>query len=142
MRTVCIVVCFLIVCVGASAQFHAGRRDMSVKEARQLVYLVLPNDTRQLPGLTLLTQRKPRGCITFDVLWSNPSTGSVHVDFYCVNARTAEVWRPTACEQVTSQSLEKAQGSIRRRLGLLSSERLGSDATPACCRIEREANVK
>lgn len=114
----------------------AETKAISTKQARELAYLALPQKTKKLPGLTLLADHAPRGCVTFDVLWSNPGAGSVHVMFYCVNLHTAEVWDED-CQVITSEVLRHAQEKLRKRLGLPGREELGADATPACCRIEK-----
>jgi hypothetical protein len=135
MRSAWSVAWLLVIWILAADHPEAGGRIITVTEARELVYLVLSRETKALPGLTLLPHEEPRrGTVTFDVLWSNPGLGSVHVEFYCVNLRTAEVWSWDECEPITSHALKKAQQRIRRRLRLPRAEKLGPDGTPACCR--------
>lgn len=58
-----------------------------------LVFFALPPATKRLPGLGLEPSKDaPRDSLTFDILWSNPGPGSVHVDFYALDLRTAEIW--------------------------------------------------
>ena len=105
-------------------------------EARQLVSVALSDKIKRLPGFDLLTTDLPEDvqkCLTFDVIWANAGEGSVHVGFWAVDMRTAEVWEPTLCERVTNKSLRNLQRSIRKRLGVTDAEyRMALKHSPCC----------
>lgn len=110
---------------------------LTVQEARDLVHEALSKQTKRLPGLTLWLsaeeEAKPSRCLTFDVLWSNPGPGSVHVGFWSVDRRTGEVWMPLVCRHVTNASLRKLQQAIRKRLGVTETEYNQALKHGPCC---------
>lgn len=96
-------------------------KTLSLAQAKRLVYEGLPAKVRQLPGLSLVpggTKHEGR-CVTFDILWSNPGPGSVHVDFYTVDLQTATLWSgPLPAELEAGPAVMKMQRSLRKRLGI------------------------
>jgi hypothetical protein len=114
---------------------------VSVKEARELVKMALPEKTKKLPGFTLwLTQEDeahPPKCLTFDVLWSNPGPGSVHVGFWSVDMQTGDVWNPMLCEKINNPSLRAAQQTIRKRLGITEDIYRDAITHNPCCKPEK-----
>jgi hypothetical protein len=100
----------------------AGDRTLTIGEAERLARAALSPETKRLPGLSLEPDWKPRRCVTFDVLWSNPGPGSVHSQFLTVDLQTAEVWSPTEWRRITTPALRTAQRSLRTRLRISDSE--------------------
>jgi hypothetical protein len=110
---------------------------ISLEEARKLVQLALPKETRKLPDLTLTPgpcAEPPCRCRTFDILWSNPA-GSPHWGFYTVDTRTGEVRTPFRCKRITNRALGNVQRAIRKRLGVTELEYRQALKSPAldCC---------
>jgi hypothetical protein len=121
---------------GARSATEGEAQTITTGEARRLVYQALPAEARRLPGLTLHLddgRDKRRWCAVFDVLWANPGLGSVHVAFYSVDMRTAEVWKPVACEHATNPSVRRLQRAIRKRLGVTEAELRAALARNPCC---------
>jgi hypothetical protein len=115
----------MVVLLTATASFQAldaGDRSLTLKEAEQLARTALSAETKRLPGLSLAADPHPHRCATFDVLWSNPGPGSVHVEFLTVDLETAEVWSPTVWRRVTTATLRTAQRAIRSRLHISDAE--------------------
>ena len=130
-----------IITVASYVSVRAEWSLLTINEARRVVNEALPKETKRLPGLTLWLsekdQAKPARCFTFDVLWSNPGPGSVHVGFWTVDRRTGEVWTPIQCERITTASLGKLQQSIRRRLGVTKGEWQEALKHSPCCLPEK-----
>ena len=131
--------CILIVSLfgGMHTQGSEKSGTVTVQEARLLVRAALSAQTKQLPGLTLWIspedEAKPPKCLTFDVLWSNPGPGSVHVGFWSVDMRTGEVWEPVLCKRVTNASLKRLQQSFRKRHGVTEAEYRDALTRGPCC---------
>ena len=114
-------VCVLLAILTGSAA--AGQRQLKVEEVEHLARAALSAETKRLPGLSLERQKQlPRRAVIFDVLWSNPGPGSVHVQFLLVDLDTAEVWEPTVCRRVITSSLLAEQRLLRKRLKISISE--------------------
>jgi hypothetical protein len=115
----------MLLLLAGSARFQVlqgGDRTLTMKEAEQLARAALSSETKRLPGLALYADPHPLRCATFDVLWSNPGPGSVHVEFLTIDLQTAEVWSPTVWRRVTTPSLRSAQRAIRNRLHISDAE--------------------
>ena len=96
-------------------------KTLSITDAAGLVREALPTETKRLPGLSLVPgEFKHLGrCVTFDVLWSNPDPGSLHVDFYTVDLQNAVIWSgPLPAELVFGPELARMQRDLRRKLGM------------------------
>jgi hypothetical protein len=110
---------------------------ISVKESRNLVRLALPEKIKHLPGFTLWLSDEdkinPPRCLVFDVLWSNPGPGSVHVGFWAVDRRTGEVWSIIRCRRVSNAKLSVAQQLIRKRVGVGDLEHQDALQKNPCC---------
>ena len=62
-------------------------------DAKRVVHASLSEEAKALPGLAIVPGGVERGrCMHFDVLWSNPGTGSAHVAFYAVDLRSTALW--------------------------------------------------
>ena len=121
-----------LACVTARAQSSPGL--LTVEEAKDLCYTALPAKTKRLPGLYLDTRvddPKYPGCAIFNIVWSTPTPGNGHVDFYYVDRRTANVWRGLGCERVDAQALMLKQKRLRKQLGI-GSETQKHAANPCC----------
>lgn len=120
---------------------RTGSSLLTIVEARRIVNEALPKETKRLPGLTLWLSKEdqahPPRCLTFDILWSNPGPGSVHVGFWSVDRRSGEVWMPLECRRVTNSALTKLQQEIRKRLGVSNEEWHEALKHNPCCRPDR-----
>lgn len=107
---------------------------LSINEAKRLVYVALPNDTKGLPGLFLEagTIQTKRRIVAFDVLWANPGPGSVHVDFYYVDRQTAALWRGISCKPVVNPEVEQLQRRLQKRLGVTTRQRQQAVKSSLC----------
>lgn len=54
----------------------------------------------------------------FEANWYGPIRTSPHLGNFAVNPWTGDVFNADNCKRLTSPSLKKAQGAIRKRLGL------------------------
>jgi hypothetical protein len=97
---------------------------ITLKEARQLIYLALPKETLKLPHLSVdsYESRYIKDFFFFEVTWENPQPGSVVIGHYAVDRETAEVWNSISCKRISTSSLRERQSSIRKRLGLSGEE--------------------
>lgn len=121
--------CCLLSFLVAEAQPHI----LSVSEARKLVFEALGPETKKLSGLTLEPGKPQGNCLTFDVLWSNPGPGSVHVAFYSIDLRTVVIRSPISCTVINKPSLLKLQRAARKRLGVSQKEYRESLQRAHCC---------
>lgn len=117
LATICI---FLTACesVGNAA---TGRRDVTEKEARDLVaaFLKLPNADVLKSG-----DMGYRDFYDFMAILgaSGGEVGVLQVRYYAVDRQTADVWSSVVCQRITSPSLRKLQRALRKRVGLTDME--------------------
>ncbi len=114
---------FGILAILLAGEAVAGQRQLTKKEAERLARAALTDETKRLPGLSLVPPQKvPHRTITFEVLWANPNPPSVHVQFLVIDLDTAEVWEPMLCKPVVTPTLEIAQRALRNRLKISAQE--------------------
>ena len=101
---------------GLASNLNAGDRRLTIQEAEELARTALSIEAKRLPGVSLEPSKNPHRHVTFDVLWANPGSGSVHSQFLTVDLETGEVWAPISCIRITTAELRTAQVSIRKRL--------------------------
>ena len=110
----------LICALVAVADLGGEPKTLSIADAKRLVYEALPDQTRSLPGLSLEPGKVESDgrCVTFDVLWSNPGPGSVHVNFYTVDLQNATLWRGVMPKLVVGPRVARLQRDLRKGLGI------------------------
>jgi hypothetical protein len=111
--------------VGTQHIGYGRTRDLSEREARDLVLAGLEPSARQLPKLAMdpfVDANSPTpDFYEFAVTWDNVN-GSVIVGFFAVNRATAVVWKLAVCSRVDSAELKRLQDAMRKRIGLARSE--------------------
>ena len=95
----------------------AESRELTVSEAKDLVFAALDPAAQKLPNLRTDSNNDPSApdFYGFDVTFEN-HTGSPVVGFYAVNRRTGDVWRLVVCRSVTSPALERLQKTLRTKM--------------------------
>ena len=100
-------------------------RAVTVKEAKALAFEALTPRQRRLPsiGYEVAPSSRLGRYLNVTVTWQGLSEGSVVVDNFAVDTRTADVWSSTSsCSEKTNGRLRELQRNLRRRLGVSPSE--------------------
>jgi hypothetical protein len=122
-----VVLISLVSILSCAAAPASQRREVSVKEAENLVAAGLPANTRELPKFNVVGHTEPEHP-DFYVLWASwagAPNGSLSIGYYHVDKATGEVWSATAqCVLIDTPDLRALQTEIRRQIGLTDSEYL------------------
>jgi hypothetical protein len=114
----------LLVCTLATsawAQVASWRRDISEKQAAHLLRAFLPHAVVEKSG----DMGYPDFHYFMAILGSSSGIGEVgvlQVRYYAVDRKTGDVWNSVICQRITSPSLRKLQGTLRKSIGLTDTE--------------------
>jgi hypothetical protein len=99
-------------------------RDITPKEARELVVQALNPTQRSLPGLNLrpFQAYNVSGFYKFEVTWDPPNPGSAIVGNFGVNSATGDVWELVPCIEVHSVDLDGLQRAVRKKISVTTKE--------------------
>lgn len=100
---------------------RAGERRLTVSEAERLARAALPMD--RSPRLVLEPPPlPPRNGAMFNIVRTDQTSRTSRAQSVLVDIDTGEVWEPSACERLSSPSLEESQLMIRRELKILPQD--------------------
>ena len=107
----------------------ARTRDLTEKEAKELVALALDPAATTLPNFGLDTYEGPNAAsfYFFEATANLGANKSPIIGHYAVNRSTGDVWEAVVCRRINSDALKNLQEIVRKRIQLSREElrRLG-----------------
>jgi hypothetical protein len=135
-------IAFLSLFLFCSAMILARIRDLTEKEARELVATGLGRRVTSLPKFGLdayqssIPPARTKDYFSFEATFDNP-VGSVVIGHYGVHGVSGDVWELVVCKKLDSADLREMQRKVRQRIGLSSQElRAVADQPPPCPKFQ------
>jgi hypothetical protein len=112
-----------------------AQRPIFVAESHELILALLkPDGWTRRSGFTLFDENIPRysGYYTITAIGDNPGGGNT-IGHFAIDRATGDVWEWVICGSYNSLPLEKAQETLRRRIGLDRTEYKRIRQNPPWC---------